>query len=62
MVVLGNLPGVDRPAITSPVPTPHGHALLIDAGANTEVKPVNLVQFGVMGTVYCKNQDTAHQE
>ncbi len=52
MVILGNLAGIDRPAIASPVPTPHGHALLIDAGANTEVKPVNLVQFAVMGTVY----------
>ena len=29
-------------------------ALLIDAGANTEVKPVNLLQFGVMGSVYWK--------
>jgi len=52
MVILGNLDAIDRPAIASPVPTPQGHALLIDAGANTEVKPVNLVQFAVMGTVY----------
>jgi glycerol-3-phosphate acyltransferase PlsX len=52
MVILGNLASVDRPAIASPVPTPQGHALLIDAGANTEVKPINLVQFAVMGTVY----------
>ncbi len=52
MVILGNLASIDRPAIASPVPTPQGHALLIDAGANTEVKPINLVQFAVMGTVY----------
>jgi phosphate acyltransferase len=52
MMILGNLDNVDRPAIASPVPTPLGHALLIDAGANTEVKPLNLVQFAVMGTVY----------
>ncbi|HYB90781.1 MAG TPA: phosphate acyltransferase PlsX [Candidatus Binataceae bacterium] len=52
MVVLGNLANVDRPAIASLVPTTHGQALLIDAGANTEVKPVNLVQFAVMGSVY----------
>ncbi|MGH7934978.1 MAG: phosphate acyltransferase PlsX [Candidatus Binataceae bacterium] len=52
MVVLGTLPGVDRPAIASPVPTTGGLALLIDAGANTDVKPINLMQFGVMGSVY----------
>ncbi len=52
MVILGTLPGVDRPAIASPVPTSAGYALLIDAGANTEVKPLNLVQFGLMGSVY----------
>jgi phosphate acyltransferase len=52
MAILGNLPGVDRPAIASMVPTTGGFSLLIDAGANTEVKPFNLVQFALMGTVY----------
>jgi glycerol-3-phosphate acyltransferase PlsX len=52
MATLGNLPGVDRPAIASMVPTTNGLCLLIDAGANTEVKPLNLVQFAVMGCVY----------
>jgi glycerol-3-phosphate acyltransferase PlsX len=52
MAILGNLPGVDRPAIGTLVPTTEGQGLLIDAGANTEVKPINLVQFAVMGTVY----------
>lgn len=55
MAILGNLPGVDRPAIASLVPTTGGVALLIDAGANTEVKPINLMQFGVMGSVYWKH-------
>ena len=55
MAILGTLPGVDRPAIASLVPTSAGFALLIDAGANTEVKPVNLLQFGVMGSVYWKH-------
>jgi glycerol-3-phosphate acyltransferase PlsX len=55
MAILGNLPGVDRPAIASLVPTTAGLALLIDAGANTDVKPLNLVQFGVMGSVYWKH-------
>ena len=55
MAILGNLPGVDRPAIASMVPTTGGVALLIDAGANTEVKPINLMQFAVMGSVYWKH-------
>ncbi len=53
MMILGTLPGVDRPAIASLVPASDGLALLIDAGANTEVKPLNLAQFAVMGSVYC---------
>ncbi len=52
MAILGNLPGVDRPAIASMVPTIAGLSLLIDAGANTEVKPLNLAQFAIMGSVY----------
>jgi glycerol-3-phosphate acyltransferase PlsX len=55
MAILGNLPGVDRPAIASLMPSTAGVALLIDAGANTEVKPINLMQFGVMGSVYWKH-------
>src|SRR6266849_2272456 len=52
VVILGNLPGVDRPAIATVLPTTKGLALLIDAGANTDVKPFNLVQFAVMGSAY----------
>lgn len=54
MAILGNLPHVERPAIASLVPTTEGLALLIDAGANTEVKSENLVQFSVMGSVYSR--------
>jgi glycerol-3-phosphate acyltransferase PlsX len=52
MAILGNLPGVDRPAIASIVPTTAGLSLLIDAGANTDVKALNLLQFAIMGSVY----------
>jgi len=52
MMILGTLPGVERPAIASLVPASDGFALLIDAGANTEVRPANLAQFAVMGSVY----------
>ena len=36
------------------VPTTEGLALLVDAGANTEVKALNLAQFGVMGSAYMR--------
>jgi glycerol-3-phosphate acyltransferase PlsX len=55
MMILGNLTNVDRPAIASLVPTSEGFGLLIDAGANTDVKPINLVQFAVMGSVYWRH-------
>jgi glycerol-3-phosphate acyltransferase PlsX len=54
MAILGNLPHVDRPAIASLIPATGGMTLLIDAGANTEVKPLNLAQFAVMGSVYSR--------
>jgi phosphate acyltransferase len=55
MMILGNLTHVDRPAIASLVPTSEGFSLLIDAGANVDVKPINLVQFAVMGSVYWRH-------
>ncbi len=54
MAILGTLTGVDRPAIASLVPTAGGLALLVDAGANTEVKPLNLAQFTLLGAAYCR--------
>jgi len=46
------LPGVFRPAIAVPVPTPAGPVLLLDAGANVEVRPEHLVQFAYMGLAF----------
>jgi phosphate acyltransferase len=54
MAILGNLPHVDRPAIASLIPATGSLTLLIDAGANTEVKPIHLAQFAVMGSVYSR--------
>jgi glycerol-3-phosphate acyltransferase PlsX len=54
ITLLGNLAGIDRPAIASMVPTVDGMALLVDAGANTEAKAVNLAQFAVMGSAYMR--------
>jgi glycerol-3-phosphate acyltransferase PlsX len=50
----GMIPGVDRPALAPSVPTRGGSAVLIDAGATVECKPVYLLQFGVMGAVYSR--------
>jgi glycerol-3-phosphate acyltransferase PlsX len=46
------LPGVFRPAIAVPLPTPSGRVLLLDAGANVEVRPEHLVQFAHMGAAF----------
>jgi glycerol-3-phosphate acyltransferase PlsX len=55
LVVLGPLPGVERPAIAVVVPTLTGQAVLLDAGANAECKPRHLVQFAIMGNVYARD-------
>lgn len=47
--VLKTLPGIDRPAIISPIPAMNGHTLMLDLGANTDCTPEHLFQFGVMG-------------
>ncbi|QZY57101.1 phosphate acyltransferase PlsX [Crassaminicella profunda] len=49
---LGRIKGIDRPAIASVYPTTKGISLLLDAGANAECKPRNLLEFGLMGSLY----------
>ena len=49
--VLGMIPGIDRPAIVSAVPTAHGHTVMLDLGANPDCSADHLVQFAVMGSV-----------
>jgi phosphate acyltransferase len=50
---LGRIPGVDRPAIlTFHRNVKGGVSILLDAGGTVDCKPVNLVQFGVMGSVF----------
>lgn len=45
---------VDRPAIATVIPTPEREFLLLDAGANAECKPMHLVQFAIMGSIYSR--------
>ncbi len=52
LFVLGKLQHVDRPAIATIMPSLTGNFLLIDAGANVDCNPINLLQFGYMGDAY----------
>jgi glycerol-3-phosphate acyltransferase PlsX len=54
-MVLGALPGVDRPALATPMPSATGNpCVLLDVGANVDCKPQNLEQFAVMGEMYAR--------
>ena len=52
---LRTLPGVERPGIALVTPTLKEPSLIIDVGANIDPKPVHLLQYGIMGHVYCKD-------
>jgi glycerol-3-phosphate acyltransferase PlsX len=49
--VLKMLPGVERPAIASMLPTRRGRTCMLDLGANVDCSPLHLLQFGFMGSV-----------
>lgn len=51
-VLIGRLPGVLRPTIASVFPTPGTPTVLLDSGANPEVKPEHLLQFALMGAIF----------
>jgi glycerol-3-phosphate acyltransferase PlsX len=55
-MVLGALPGVDRPALANPMPSSTGNpCVLLDVGANVDCKPQNLAQFALMGEMYARS-------
>ena len=49
--VLKTLPGIDRPAICTSLPSKTGHTWMLDLGANIDSSPEHLFQFGLMGSV-----------
>ena len=49
--VLKTLPGIERPAIASVLPSMHGHTYVLDLGANVDCSAQHLLQFGVMGAM-----------
>jgi glycerol-3-phosphate acyltransferase PlsX len=52
--VMGMIEGVSRPALAAVLPSLSGHTLLLDVGANTDVKPNHLREFAVMGHFYAQ--------
>ncbi|MFO7291877.1 MAG: phosphate acyltransferase PlsX [Actinomycetes bacterium] len=48
---IGRIPGVKRPSIASIWPTPPRPTVVLDSGANPDVKPIHLLQFALMGAV-----------
>lgn len=52
---LGLIPGVERPGIAIVTPALKGITLIIDVGANIDPKPTQLLQYGIMAQVYCRN-------
>jgi len=53
-LLVGRIKGVDRPALAPMLPSYKKGVLLIDAGANTNCKPINLLQFAQMANIYLK--------
>ncbi len=52
--MLRTMPGIDRPALISPLPTLRGESVMLDLGANVECDSNNLVQFAIMGSAYVR--------
>ena len=59
--VLKMLPGVERPAIVSLIPSRGGHTYMLDLGANASCTPQQLAQFAVMGSVLAEDLEGAHE-
>ena len=54
-LLVGRIKGIDRPALAGILPAYNSQLLLIDAGSNTNCKPINLLQFAQMSSIYLKN-------
>ena len=54
MLLVGLLPGIERPGIAILLPGVKGDTLLIDVGANIDPKPIHLLQYALMGEAYVR--------
>lgn len=57
---IGRIQGILRPALISPFPTHRGFCVILDIGANADVRPEHLQQFAIMGTIYAKHVMGVH--
>ena len=55
LMILRALPGVDRPPVGAILPTRRGYTLLIDAGANVDTRPSQLLEFAHLGAIYAED-------
>ncbi|MCP3031158.1 phosphate acyltransferase PlsX [Halobacillus sp. A1] len=52
---VGRLDGVERPALSPTLPTEDGRGfLMLDVGANVDAKPSHLLQYAIIGSIYCE--------
>ncbi len=54
VLLLGRIPGIDRPGLGAVLPVLNRYTLLMDVGGTVRCKPVNLLQFAQMGAIYMK--------
>ena len=54
-LLVGRIKGIDRPALAGILPAYKSRLLLIDCGSNTNCKPINLLQFAQMSSIYLRN-------
>ena len=54
-LLIGRIKGIDRPALAGILPAYESQLLLMDCGSNTNCKPINLLQFAQMSSIYLKN-------
>ncbi|GHH96524.1 phosphate acyltransferase PlsX [Neobacillus kokaensis] len=55
LFIVGRIDGIDRPALAPTLPTIGGEGfLLLDVGANADAKPEHLLQYAIMGSIYCQ--------
>ncbi len=52
--IVKRIKGIKRPALAGMIPSPEGHYMLLDMGANAECRPEMLCQFGIMASAYLK--------
>lgn len=60
--ILKTLPGIDRPALLTLLPTKKEEVAVLDIGANTSSKPKHLLQFAAMGIAYQKSRGVEHPQ